>query len=103
VALATTPSESADPAEVARVYPFAACKEIRMPHWKALFIMAFGILCLALALGAFLAPLALTNEEHRWLWCAGLFVATVFMGTLFVLFLRSADRAFMGADPRKSH
>jgi hypothetical protein len=73
-----------------------------MPHWKALFIMAFGILCLGLAFGAFIAPLALTNEENRWAWCAGLLVATLVMGTLFTLFLKSADRAFMGPDPRRS-
>jgi hypothetical protein len=74
-----------------------------MPHWKALFIMAFGILCLALACGTFIAPLALSNEEYRWQWFAGIFVATVFMGTLFTLFLKSADRAFMGPDARKFH
>jgi hypothetical protein len=74
-----------------------------MPHWKALFIMAFGILCLALACGTFIAPLALSNEVHRWQWFAGLVGATLFMGTLFTLFLESADRAFMGPDARKFH
>jgi hypothetical protein len=73
-----------------------------MPHWKVVFIMAFGILCLGLAFGAFLAPLALTNEEHRWEWCAGLAVVGLIMATLFTLFLKSADRAFGGTDPRKS-
>jgi hypothetical protein len=53
--------------------------EIRMPDWKVVFIMAFGILCLGLAFGALLAPLALTNEEHRWVCCAGLAVVGLSM------------------------
>jgi hypothetical protein len=72
-----------------------------MPAWKAAFTLVFGILCLGLACGAFIAPLALTTEENRWPWCGGLLLGAILMTTLFVLFLRSADRAFMG--PASKH
>ena len=66
-----------------------------MPAWKALFIMFFGILCLALVFGTIIVTLALTPEEHKWEWFSGLLGASIVMGTLFALFLRSADRAFV--------
>jgi hypothetical protein len=68
--------------------------EIHMPPWKVLFILLFACVCLALTLAALVVPLALTNEEHRWLWFAGLLVASVGMGTLFTIYLRYEDRHF---------
>jgi hypothetical protein len=38
----------------------------------------------------------MTVDENRWLWLAGLLLATVCMGTLFTLFLQKADRTFKG-------
>ena len=63
-----------------------------MPAWKALFIVAFGCVCLALALATIVVPMAV--EEYRWLWLAGLLLATVCAGTLFALFLKRADGDF---------
>jgi hypothetical protein len=63
-----------------------------MPAWKALFIVVFGCVCLALALGTIVVPMAV--DENRWLWLAGLLVATVCMGTLFTIFLQRSDRTF---------
>jgi hypothetical protein len=65
-----------------------------MPAWKVVFIMAFGCVCLGLALATVIVPLSLVESGYRWLWLAGLLAATVGMGTLFRLFLQSADRAF---------
>jgi len=62
-----------------------------MPAWKVIFIAVVGLACLGLAFAAFIVPM--TDIEHRWLWCVGLLVATAVLGTLFTLFLRSADRA----------
>lgn len=66
-----------------------------MRDWKAAFIVVFGCTCLALVLATVVAPLALTAEDHRWLWFSGLLVASLCMSTLFTLFLRSADRAYI--------
>jgi hypothetical protein len=63
-----------------------------MPAWKALFIVVFGGVCLALALGTIVVPMAV--DEHRWLWLAGLLVATICMGSLFTIFLQRSDRNF---------
>jgi hypothetical protein len=65
-----------------------------MPVWKILVIMLLAILSLALALGAIIVPMTLVEDNSRWLWLAGLIVATICMGTLLRLFLNSADRAF---------
>jgi hypothetical protein len=72
-----------------------------MAGWKALFIVVLGIACLGLASAAFITPMALTAEEHKWAWFAGFLAGTAVLVTLFVLFLRSADRAFMGPAPKK--
>jgi hypothetical protein len=45
-------------------------------------------------MGTVVVPLALTAEDHKWLWFAGLLVATICMGTLFTLYLRWEDRTF---------
>jgi hypothetical protein len=63
-----------------------------MSAWKAVFIVTFGCICLGLALATIVVPMSV--DEYNWLWLAGLLAATVFMGTLFTLFLRWADRTF---------
>ena len=65
-----------------------------MPAWKVLFIVVLGCTCLALAMGTIIVPLALTPEDHKWLWFAGLLLGTICMGTLFTLYLRWEDRTF---------
>jgi hypothetical protein len=70
-----------------------------MPGWKALAILALGIICLLLVLGAVLSPLFVPVEQ-RWSYVGGFAGGSVVMITLFVLFLRSADRAMM-TSPRK--
>jgi hypothetical protein len=64
-----------------------------MPAWKVLFIVAFGGVCLALALATVVVPMTIVESGYRWLSLAGLLFATICMGTLFRLFLKSADRA----------
>ena len=64
-----------------------------MPAWKVLFIMAFACVCFGLALSTVIVPFSIVEPEHRWPWLAGLLCGTVCSGTLFTLFLQSADRA----------
>lgn len=66
-----------------------------MPVWKVLFILVFGCICLALALGTIVVPLALDAEEHRWLWFGGLLLASICMGALFALYLVREDRTLI--------
>jgi hypothetical protein len=73
-----------------------------MPIWKVLFIVAFGVVCMALALATVIVPMTLVQDNFRWLWLAGLLLATGGMGTLFRLFLNSADRAFAGVPGRRT-
>lgn len=68
-----------------------------MPVWKVLFIVAFGGVCFALAFATFIVPMTMAESGSGWLWFTGLFVVTLIMGTLFRLFLNSADRT-LGAD-----
>jgi hypothetical protein len=65
-----------------------------VPAWKVLFIVVLAGTCLAMAMGPVVVPLALTAEEHKWLWFAGLLLATTCRGTLFTLYLRWEDRTF---------
>jgi hypothetical protein len=65
-----------------------------MPAWKVLFVMVFGLACLALALATIVVPLSMPGDDDRWLWLGGLLVGTIIMSTLFTLFLRHADRTF---------
>lgn len=60
-----------------------------MPAWKVLFIGAFACVCLGLATATFVVPFT-EDGARRWLWMAGLLVATICAGTLFTLFLRHA-------------
>jgi len=65
-----------------------------VPLWKVLFILVFACVCLGLALATIVVPLALTEEEHRWLWFAGLLGGSICMGTLFAIYLKNEDRHF---------
>jgi hypothetical protein len=65
-----------------------------MPAWKVLFIVLFGFVCLALALGTIVVPISMGADDSKWAWFAGLLVGTIVMGTLFTMFLRHADRTF---------
>jgi hypothetical protein len=71
-------------------------KEIRMADWKVLVILVLGLVCFALGMATLIVPLALTEEEHKWLWFAGLLLASICMGTLFTLYLKRVDRTFTG-------
>jgi hypothetical protein len=71
-----------------------------MAAWKILLIMLFGVVCLGLGLATVIVPLTLVESGYRWVWLAGLLVATICMGTLFKLFLQSADRA-LSRDTRR--
>lgn len=72
-----------------------------MSDWKVLFIALFALTCLALVIATIVVPLALTAEDHKWLWFAGLLLASIGMSTLFTLYLRSADRALMRENARR--
>jgi len=68
---------------------------IRMPFWKVLFIALLGLICMALALATLVVPMTIVEDSSRWLWLAGLLVSTILMGTMFRLYMNSADRAFL--------
>src|SRR5260370_25337575 len=68
-------------------------RETRMPAWKVLFIVAFACICFGLALSTIIVPFSVVDSEQKWPWLAGLLFGTVCSGTLFTLFLQSADRA----------
>ncbi len=68
--------------------------EIRMALWKVLFIALFACTCFGLTMATLVVPLALTDEEHRWIWFAALLVSSIGMGTLFTLYLKYEDRHF---------
>lgn len=65
-----------------------------MSAWKVLFILLFGMTCLALAFSTLVVPMTLAAEEGRWQWFAGLLGGTIVMGTLFAMFLKHSDRTF---------
>jgi hypothetical protein len=64
-----------------------------MPAWKVLVVAVLACACLGLAFATLIVPMTITTGGDRWLWFGGLLVATVFMGTLFTLFLRRASAA----------
>jgi hypothetical protein len=70
-----------------------------MPAWKVLLVGFFGVLCLALVAAIIVVPFAYTGGQ-RWGWLGGLVGGLLVVGTLFVLFLRSASRA-MDAKPSR--
>ncbi len=65
-----------------------------MAIWKVLLILVFAFACLLLVFATVVIPLALTAEDHRWLWFIGLLLASTCMGALFTLFLKRMDRSF---------
>jgi hypothetical protein len=65
-----------------------------MPTWKVLVTVVFAFVCLGLAFSVIVVPMTEGAGEHWVLWMLGLLAATGVMGTLFTLFLRSADRNF---------
>jgi uncharacterized membrane protein YozB (DUF420 family) len=73
--------------------PFPVPKESRMPAWKVLIVAVLACACLGLAFATLIVPMTMTTGGDRWLWFGGLFVATAFLGMLFVLFLRRASAA----------
>jgi hypothetical protein len=77
-----------------RFFPLPVSQEPRMSAWKVLFILVFGLVCLGLTLATLIVPWSVVESGYRWLWFGGLLFATVCMGTLFTLYLQSADRAF---------
>jgi len=72
-----------------------------MAVWKILLIMIFGCLSLVLAFATLVIPLGMTDKEPRLQWLFGLGFATIVVGSLFTLFLRSADRALIRQGSRK--
>ena len=73
---------------------FSVSQETRMPAWKILVVLLFAMACIGLAFATLIVPLAMSPEDGRWYWFAGLLFATIVMGVLFGLFLRNADRTF---------
>lgn len=65
-----------------------------MPIWKVFVVVLFGIVCLALTLATLIIPATVAEGTERWIWLAGLLAATLLMGTLFTMFLRSMDKSF---------
>ena len=63
-----------------------------MPVWKVLFTLVLFCACLALGFATIVVPMTASAGEHRWLWLAGLLVATAATGALMALFLRRASR-----------
>jgi hypothetical protein len=80
--------------------PLLLLRESRMPVWKVCFIFLFACVCLGLTLATIVVPLALSNEDGRWLWFGGCLAGTLVMGTLFALYLRREDRTFHQASKR---
>lgn len=65
-----------------------------MPTWKILVTLVFATITLCLAIAVIVFPMTDGAGDHWLLWMLGLIGATAVMGTLFTLFLRSADRVF---------
>ena len=63
-----------------------------MPVWKVLFTLVLFGACLALGFATIVVPMTASAGERRWLWLAGLLVATALVGTLMAQFLRRASR-----------
>jgi hypothetical protein len=70
-----------------------------MPVWKVLLVGVFVIACMAVATAAVIVPFSYGGNQ-RWLWLGGLVLATLFVGTLFALFLRHAGSSLDG-KPRR--
>jgi hypothetical protein len=62
-----------------------------MPVWKVFAAVLLATASFGLAFATLIVPLTMTTGGDRWVWLAGLLVGTVFVGTLFALFLRRAS------------
>jgi len=71
-----------------------------MAVWKVLFVLTFALVCFVSALATIIVPMTMVESGYRWVWLAGLLFATLCLGTLFAVFLRSADRAFSNNNRR---
>lgn len=67
-----------------------------MPVWKVLLIGVLACASLSLALGT-----VMVTAAGEWSWVAGLLPATVCVGALFALFLKSAGHS-LDLKPRGS-
>ena len=65
-----------------------------MPTWKILITIVLGFICLSLAIAVIVFPMTEGAGDHWLLWMLALVAATGVMGTIFTLFLRSADRVY---------
>jgi hypothetical protein len=63
-----------------------------MAAWKVMLVGFLAFLTLGLAFASLIVPLALTDDDGRWIWFAGLLGGCIVIGTLFILFLRAEDR-----------
>ena len=70
-----------------------------MPAWKVLLIGFFAVVCFGLVVATALVPMNYSGGE-RWGWMAGLGGGALVMATLFILFLRHADKQ-MDAKPSR--
>jgi hypothetical protein len=59
-----------------------------------MFVALLGLICLGLALSTIVVPMTLTVDQYKWVWFGGLLAGTLLMSTLFIVFLRHADRSF---------
>jgi hypothetical protein len=62
-----------------------------MPIWKVFFIILLFFASLGLAFATLIVPMTIAAGNDRWLWLSGLLAGTIFVGTLFTLFLRRAS------------
>jgi hypothetical protein len=71
-----------------------------MAVWKVLFVLTFALVCFVSVLATIIVPMTMVESGYRWVWLAGLLFSSLFLGMLFAVFLRSADRAFGKNDRR---
>lgn len=64
-----------------------------MPTWRVLLVLFLGCVCMVSASATIVVPMTDGAGDQRWLWFAGLLVATAGMGAVLVLFLKNSDRA----------
>lgn len=63
-----------------------------MPLWRVLAILFLAMVCLITAFATVVVPMTEAAADSKWLWMIGLLIATIVMGFLFTLFLKSRDR-----------
>jgi hypothetical protein len=65
-----------------------------MPFFKVLLIALLACICFGLAMGTVIVPFAMRAGGLRWLWVAGLLLATLCSGGLLALYLAREDRVW---------